>query len=77
MSITSTDTGDGERLGYRPEEAAAVSGIGRTKIFAAIKVGHLEARKYGRATIITRDALRRFLESLPVRRLARNGRGAA
>jgi len=59
-----------ERLGYSPDEAAKVSGGGRTKIYQAIKEGKLRARKFGRRTIITADDLKAFLESLPVREVA-------
>ena len=47
-----------------------VAGIGRTKLYEAIGAGQLEARKYGKRTLILRDDLRRFLTSLPVVRAA-------
>lgn len=56
-----------EKLGYSPDEAAAVSGGGRTKIFQAIKEGKLKARKFGRRTIIISDDLKAFLAALPER----------
>jgi excisionase family DNA binding protein len=46
-------------------EACAMAGIGRTKIYEAISGGKLPARKFGKRTLILRDDLRRFLESLP------------
>jgi len=46
-------------------EAADEAGIGRDGIYAAIRQGRLEARKWGRRTIITEEALQRFLNELP------------
>ena len=46
-------------------EAAAEAGIGRDGIYAAIRDGRLEARKWGRRTLITYEALQRFLNGLP------------
>jgi hypothetical protein len=46
-------------------EASIVSGIGRTKLYAAIADGQLTARKYGSRTIVLRGELLRFLKSLP------------
>lgn len=46
-------------------EAAAMAGLGRTKIYEAISMGHLRARKCGKRTLILRDDLRHFLASLP------------
>ena len=49
------------------DKAAAAAGIGRTKIYEAIKLGKLKARKAGRHTVILTDDLKAFLESLPVK----------
>ena len=57
-------------VGFTVEGAVVASGLGRTKLFAAIKQGQLRARKFGRRTIITRDDLTEFLESLPVKEVA-------
>jgi hypothetical protein len=54
-------------LGMHPEKAAEVAGVGRTKIFIEIREGRLEARKVGRRTIITPDALAKWIELLPKR----------
>ncbi|WP_051407809.1 helix-turn-helix domain-containing protein, partial [Mesorhizobium sp. LNHC229A00] len=43
------------------------SGIGRTRIFAAINAGQLVARKFGRRTVILRQDLEAFLGALPAR----------
>lgn len=58
------------QIGYSPENAAKVSGVCRTNIFAAIKEKRLRARKFGRRTIILADDLKVFLESLPEREVA-------
>ena len=54
------------REGLSIAEACAVVGIGRTKIYEAIRDGSLKARKYGKRTLILRDNLCLFLSSLPV-----------
>ncbi|RWB77493.1 MAG: DNA-binding protein [Mesorhizobium sp.] len=59
-----------DKLGFSPEEAAAVAGSGRTKIFHAIKDGSLKARKFGRRTVILQEDLKAFLANLPVREVA-------
>lgn len=40
-------------------------GLGRTKVYEAIKTGALVARKIGRRTVILDDDLRIYLEALP------------
>jgi excisionase family DNA binding protein len=50
--------------------AAAMAGVGRTTIFAALKSGALKARKIGRRTVILDEELRRWLSSLPPARAA-------
>ncbi|RWD62554.1 MAG: helix-turn-helix domain-containing protein [Mesorhizobium sp.] len=59
-----------QKIGLTIEEAVDRSGIGRTKIFQAIKDGKLTARKAGRRTIILSEDLSNFLKSLPVREAA-------
>lgn len=46
-------------------QASTISGIGRTKLYEAIKDGFLTARKFGNRTIILRSDLQRFLDALP------------
>jgi excisionase family DNA binding protein len=46
-------------------EASHVAGIGRTKLYEAIRAGELKARKYGRRTLVLRSDLLKFLASLP------------
>ena len=54
-----------DAIAFNPNTAARRVGISRSKIFEAIKEGHLDARKFGRRTVITEDALRAFLAALP------------
>lgn len=50
-----------ERMAYRPNEAAAVIGLSRDMIYAAIRDGELRSLKIGGARLITADALREFV----------------
>jgi excisionase family DNA binding protein len=52
-------------LGLSPHEAARLAGCGRTTLYSAISAGELKARKLGRRTLIHRDDLTAWLESLP------------
>jgi excisionase family DNA binding protein len=61
----------GTRVAYRPEEAAAAVGVGRTTIFEEIRAGRLRARKVGRATIIADADLREWVAQLQERRSKR------
>jgi excisionase family DNA binding protein len=54
-------------IAYAPEDAAAATGVSRTRIFEAIRDGELTARKAGRATIIEFDDLAAWVRSLPVK----------
>jgi excisionase family DNA binding protein len=55
-----------QREGLSVLEACRVAGIGRTKIYEAIAIGSLKARKFGKRTIILRTDLQDFLSALPV-----------
>jgi excisionase family DNA binding protein len=59
-----------QQFSFSPEQAAMLSGIGRTRIFKAINEGKLRAHKYGRRTVILADDLKAFLEALPEREVA-------
>ncbi|MHC2791944.1 excisionase family DNA binding protein [Mesorhizobium jarvisii] len=61
---------ENQKFGLTIDEAVDRSGIGRTKIFEAIKLGKLTARKAGRRTIILSEELSDFLKSLPIREAA-------
>jgi excisionase family DNA binding protein len=54
-----------ETLGLTVPEAAALSSLGQTSLYKAIREGQLRIRKYGTRTIITRADLKSFLENLP------------
>ncbi|MBV8837225.1 MAG: helix-turn-helix domain-containing protein [Alphaproteobacteria bacterium] len=56
---------DLERLGLTIPEAAALSSLGQTSLYKAIREGRLRIRKYRTRTIITRADLTSFLENLP------------
>jgi len=61
-------------IGLDIPTAVAVSGLGRTKIYEAIREGLLPVRKYGRRTIIIADDLKDFLKALPQKEVARANR---
>jgi Helix-turn-helix domain len=50
---------------YRIPQVCAMTGLGRTSIYAAIKSGALIARRYGRCTIVRAEDLAEFLNNLP------------
>jgi excisionase family DNA binding protein len=56
-----------EKIAFSPEEAAERISVGRTFIFGEIKNGNLPAVKAGGRTLITDEALRNWLASLPKR----------
>jgi excisionase family DNA binding protein len=61
--------GQRRRMALSVAEAAVEAGVGRDQVYAAIRDGRLEAKKFGRRTIITYDAFNRFLNALPPLRL--------
>jgi excisionase family DNA binding protein len=64
--MTSDGKAAPEAISYTPEQAAAVTGRSRTRIFKAIKDGELTARKDGKATLLETDELRRWVRSMPI-----------
>ena len=58
-----------QRAAYSITELAALWGVGRDKIYKDIREGRLEAHKWGRRTVVTAEALRKFLSELPPLRL--------
>lgn len=62
------------KRGLSVDEAAKVAGVGRTILFDEIRRGRLTARKVGRRTIITSDALEVWIKSLPT--AGKGGRNA-
>jgi len=61
--------GQRRRMALSVAEAAVEAGVGRDQVYNAIRDGRLEARKWGRRTLITYVALQRFLNGLPPLRL--------
>lgn len=53
------------KLSYRPDEAAAATGLGQSTIFLRIRQKRLKAKKDGNVTLIPRDELQRYLNALP------------
>ncbi len=51
---------------YSTEQVAQALGLSVRYILNAIRKGQLEARKAGKAYLITREAVRQFYEGLPV-----------
>ena len=60
-----------DNLAFTLEQAAALSGVGRSALYAAARAGRLVARKCGRRTVVLRGDLQTFLERLPVSDLKR------
>ncbi|WP_225648637.1 helix-turn-helix domain-containing protein [Bradyrhizobium australafricanum] len=54
-----------EKLALTVPEVAALTSLGQTSVYKAIREGRLRIRKYGTRTIITRADLASFLENLP------------
>ncbi len=54
-----------EKLNLTIPEAAGLSGCSRTRIYAALRHGELEARKAGRRTMIPKEALGAWIDSWP------------
>lgn len=52
-------------LAYSIAQACALSGLGRTTIYAAIGRGELETLKIGRRRLVTAEALHAWLNSCP------------
>jgi excisionase family DNA binding protein len=53
------------RAAYSIHEVCSQVGVGKDKIYQAIRSGKLVARKLGKCTLITADDFHQFLESLP------------
>lgn len=52
-------------LAYGIPEACIVLSIGRTRLYALIAAGHIEARQCGGRTLIPVESLRAFVANLP------------
>lgn len=53
-----------ESLLYRPEAAAALLGIGRSKIFELMSEGRIQSVQIGRSRRIPREALEAYVREL-------------
>jgi hypothetical protein len=53
------------RMAYSIAETARLVCVGTTKVKEAIRLGTLEARKAGRRTIVTDEAITAWLAGLP------------
>jgi excisionase family DNA binding protein len=53
-----------ERSVYSVEDAAFVIGVGRTTVYSLIRKGKLPVVRIGRRTLVRKETLYRFLESI-------------
>lgn len=58
-------TGGVKRFYYRTGEAKKLIPCGTTKLYELINTGKLEARRFGRLTMITGESLEALVASLP------------
>ena len=67
MNTTPSDT-----LAYSITAAVAATGnaVSRTRLFALIKAGEIDARRVGRRTVVIADSLRAYLDRAPPARSA-------
>ena len=54
-----------EKMAYHIDEAVEAGAGSRSEIYEALRIGTLSAKKRGRRTIILRDELARYLDTLP------------
>jgi predicted DNA-binding transcriptional regulator AlpA len=52
-------------LAHRIENVVRLTGASRTRIYAALKAGELEAVKIGRTTHVLDESMRRWVAALP------------
>jgi excisionase family DNA binding protein len=64
-------------LAYGVREACDACGIGRTRLYALIAEGKIEARQCGGRTLIPAQSLRSFLDALPAAPIRRKPAEAA
>jgi excisionase family DNA binding protein len=53
------------KLALTVDEFAILTGLGRSKLYEAMRDGLLQARKFGRRTVILKEEGERFLSALP------------
>lgn len=54
-----------EKILYDLRDVMTLTSLKRSALYEALADGRLEARKMGRRTFVTRDALHRFIAALP------------
>lgn len=54
-----------DKLLLRPAEAAALIGVRATTFWNLVKTGAIKTKKIGRATVVPRGELQRFVDTLP------------
>ncbi len=52
-------------IAYTIETAIEVTGIGRDRLYDAIRERRIVAKKWGNRTLIVAESLRRFIDELP------------
>lgn len=57
--------GTNDKLAYSVTEAASIIGIGRDKLYDAIRANQLRAKRDGGRTLILRGDLEAYLRALP------------
>ena len=62
MNIASHNSASPEPLAYSIADSIRVSSIGKTKLYALIKAGQLQARRIGGRTLIPAASLRALIE---------------
>lgn len=65
MSLHDDQGVPADAIAYRPNEAARVSGISRSRLYELIASGEIPAKKLGSCTLILRESLVAYLASLP------------
>lgn len=58
-----------------PEEAARLSGLTKTDIYALLNAGTIEAHQSGRRTLVLMDGLVKHVRSLPKKRFGVGTKG--
>lgn len=58
-------TSEDDVLSYTIDQAAAVTGMGRSALYVALRDGRLPGRKAGRRVVVLKRDLERFLFALP------------
>ena len=54
-----------DKIAYDLKEVMELTSLRRSALYEVLNDGRLEARKLGRRTFVTRDALQRFMDGLP------------